>query len=197
MIREYSELKSGSGGSHEIVKKLVDAVQNRSGNDAHVRRILSEEGLAGRIAALLVRLTIDPELYLVRVKGAAQLIEEGGYVIADDLNISKFRDPTESGVRSALLVQPTGSLGIDDFLRELERFAFRPATLQELLAFGIQNATDMDNREISVFTMKVKTGMEGKIPGVSYSEKGLRVFGKHAHEALSARNHFLVFPEEK
>lgn len=55
MARQKSDLLGALGAAFQIVKAIVEAVQDRGGSDEDVRLILKDAGVCGKIADLLVR----------------------------------------------------------------------------------------------------------------------------------------------
>ncbi len=139
MARSKSEFLSSLGTAFQIFKAISDQVLNLGGKDEDLRRVLSDQILAEKIARLFIER--NSEVFPVTVdysQSLAQMIVAGKYNwVNPDITQEHF-PITASGTVELLpeLVHFGKSMSTDDVLKELDRRGFRPTTLPELLAFG-------------------------------------------------------------
>jgi hypothetical protein len=137
-----SEFVSSAGTVFELVKTLSDEVNSLGGNDDHLRRILSDKSVAREVAELLVGKPV-PESYSLtinRQRSRAEMVAAGKYDYVNP-NITEENFPVGEGEAEvkAVLVHLDRSSSDEEVLREMERQGLRPATMDELCAFGEQH----------------------------------------------------------
>jgi hypothetical protein len=137
-----SEFVSSAGTVFELVKALADEVNSLGGNDDHLRRILSDKSVVREVAELLVGKPV-PESYSLtinRQRSRSEMVAAGNYDYANP-NITEENFPVGEGEAEvkAVLLHLDRDASDEEVLAEMERQGLRPATMDELNAFGEQH----------------------------------------------------------
>ena len=147
-----SSFVSAMGALLEIVVTLVAMVKKMGGEVGECFYLLSRKENEGELEAIAARMV---ELFK-RTKRMAEntfrLVVNYNQSLADMVSTGKYdwvnSDITEKHFPntrrgkeevSLHLVHFNRNIGSEDALRELDKMGFRPATIEELLAFGAQN----------------------------------------------------------
>lgn len=137
-----SEFVSSAGTVFELVKALSDEVNSLGGSDDDLRRILSDKSVAREMAELLVG---KPELQsypltINRERSRSEMVKAGRYDYVNS-NITEENSPVVEGEAEveAVLVHLDRVASDEEVLAEMERLGLRPATMDELNAFGEQH----------------------------------------------------------
>ncbi len=131
-----NEFVSSLGIIFEIIKKISDAIKAQGGNDEDFRRVLSEVGLAEKIAEVIMACT-----YKVVVnynKSLAEMIVSGKYgYVADEISEGKFpiQDAGSHEV-NLVLVNLDKIASTTMVLEHLDKMGLKPASIEHLLVFG-------------------------------------------------------------
>ena len=146
MARQKSDILSGMGSGYEIVKAIADVVKNLGGGDDDMRRILSEEPLRRSIGKAIMHngsevSTSGATTYPVMIDYAdtfEQRLASGRYDWKnDDINKKNFPVKGDGTVERALELAHYGkNMSTDAVLAAIDATGYRPATIEELLAFG-------------------------------------------------------------
>lgn len=142
-----SELVRGAGMAADIWTRLDQAVRARGGIEDDLHLLARQEGqsVIDMIAERLVRAgAVARNVYPIigeygdeYSKLFVSLLEKGEYGYKNP-NITPINFPGECISQfDAVLFHPNRDISSDDVLRELDEMGFRPATMIELLAFGV------------------------------------------------------------
>ena len=147
MPKPKSDILSGSGNAFEIIKTIVNEVKNRGGSDDDVRRILSDRALQIRIGNLIMGINkpdtvLDPNVYPVEIDYSdtfKQRLDAGRYdQKGHGITKSNFSVKGDGKIwRDLRLVCYNKHMSNDSVLAAIEAQGYRPATIEELLAFGV------------------------------------------------------------
>lgn len=146
MAKQKSDILSGMGSGYEIVKTIIDEVKNRGGSDDDVRKILSDRTLQIRIGDLIMGTdqqdtTPRSTIYPVEIDYSdtfEQRLAAGRYDWKNsDITEKHFPVKGEGQIQVDLELAHYGkSLSTEAILAAIEAQGYRPATIEELLAFG-------------------------------------------------------------
>ena len=139
MAREKSGLLSAVGTALEIIRAIVEAVQDLGGSDDDVRRILIESDLRGKIAKLLVFKTLRVFKVICDCgKTLTEMINDGNYGYVDS-NITQQNFPIQRSGRRQMevaLFHFDRIIVSEQAVAEMDKVGYRPATIEEFLALG-------------------------------------------------------------
>lgn len=138
MARQKSEFVSALGTAFEMVKLIAEEVYALGGSDNDLRRIIKDRKLRQQIAKLLV--TNLGEGYPLDVFGHSidELVKQGNYDWANDsINDRNFK-ADEMHQTEVFLKHFGQSMSTEAVLKALDADGLRPATMSELLEFGIR-----------------------------------------------------------
>ncbi|MDD5340966.1 MAG: hypothetical protein PHC97_00850 [Patescibacteria group bacterium] len=141
MVREKSDFLSSFGIVFEIWKKIVNAVQDIGGTDDDLRGILTEDGLAQKLADVLMsslQITGPFETKINYNRSLVELIEAGKYDGVDpEINDQNF-PVVGNGEHEVKLfcVHFKKSCTTEEVLAYLVQHALQPAKIEHLLAVG-------------------------------------------------------------
>lgn len=136
--RQKSEFVSALGTAFEIFKAIAQEVYTLGGSDGDMRRILKERALCQQIAKLLV--VNLGEVYPVNIfgKGIDELVKQGNYDwVNDSINDRNFK-ADEMHQTEIFLKHFEQNMSAEAVLKALDADGLRPATMSELLEFGIR-----------------------------------------------------------
>ncbi|MBI4090447.1 MAG: hypothetical protein HY422_00305 [Candidatus Komeilibacteria bacterium] len=146
MARQKSDILSGMGSGYEIVKAIADEVKNLGGGDDDLRRILSEPSLRTTIGKAIMHngsevSTSGATTYPVTIDYAdtfEQRLASGRYDWKNsDIKEKNFPIKGEGTVERNLELAHYGKdMSTDAVLAAIDAQGYRPATIEELLAFG-------------------------------------------------------------
>lgn len=146
MAKQKSDILSGMGSGYEIVKVIVDEVKNRGGGDDDVRKILSDRNLQTHIGDLIMgtyqqAVKPIPTTYPVEIDYTdtfEQRLAAGRYDWKNsDITEKHFPVKGEGKVKLDLeLAHYAKSMSTEAVLAAIDAQGYRPATIEELLAFG-------------------------------------------------------------
>jgi len=136
-----SNLISGMGIALSLVQGLVEAVKKVGGSDDDLHRLVTEEGkptlakIAGLIAGIVrqtFRVVVDYS------RDLAQMIADGAYdYVNSDITADHFPIKGEGKQeREIELFHFNRTISSDDAIKEMAAAGYRPAFIEELLAFG-------------------------------------------------------------
>ncbi len=138
MSREKSQFLSGFGTALQIFKAIADAVLEAGGSDDDLRRVLSDKGLATKIAKVIVN-----ELFFYKVtvdykQTVIQMIQAGKYDwINDDITAERFPIQGEGEKEVEVTLFHFGwKISSETAISAMDKAGYRPATIEELLALG-------------------------------------------------------------
>ena len=137
-----SNLISGMGIALSLVQGLVEAVKKVGGSDDDLHRLVTEEGkptlakIAGLIAAGIVHQTF--KVVVDYSRDLAQMIADGAYdYVNSDITADHFPTKGEGKQeREIELFHFNRTISSDDAIKEMVASGYRPAFIEELLAFG-------------------------------------------------------------
>ena len=146
MARQKSDILSGMGSGYEIVKAIADEVKNLGGGDDDLRRILSEPSLRLTLGKAIMHngSEVSPSnatTYPVTIDYAdtfEQRLASGRYDWKNsDINKKNFPVKGEGTVDRILeLAHYAKDMSTDAVLAAIDAQGYRPATIEDLLAFG-------------------------------------------------------------
>ncbi len=142
MSRTKSDFLKGAGKMFEISKAIADEVLAQGGSDDDLARVLSDKQLTKDLASRIVRDKAEVLIATVNYdRSIADGIAAGKYDWKDTDITEKRYSRSGSGTQEVTfsLVHFGKNTSTKDALAELDRRGFRPATLQELLAVGVQH----------------------------------------------------------
>ncbi|MDO8467243.1 MAG: hypothetical protein Q7S83_03850 [bacterium] len=148
MSQKRSEFLGSFGTAFQVFKALTDEVLGMGGGDADLRRIETDKGLRQKLAQLIVGVQEKAaNIFKVIVDYSLSLADMIKQVKSDWTNsdITERHFPRPSIPRGiskkaevALeLIHFNRSISSDDAIAELKRLGYRPATIWELLVFGM------------------------------------------------------------
>ena len=142
MARKQSEFVKAAYKAARVLEKLANAVLDAGGTDDDVRRIETEEGLAEKLAKVVVdgkkaiqnifRVTVDYSRSLAEMIAAGKYDWSNSGITADHFPV-KGEGVSEVELT---LVHFNRFMSTDAVLKELAKTGFRPAKIEELLALG-------------------------------------------------------------
>lgn len=138
-----SQLARGASMAADVWQKLDRRVKARGGTDEDMYRLANKEGesILDMVADHLVKVgAVQRNRYPVQSKHNSfqEAIAAGKYEFVDDyITAEHFKLEGEIVVDTELvLYHPNRDIESDDVVKELDQVGLRPATLQELCAFG-------------------------------------------------------------
>ncbi len=149
--KKNREFVGNLGTGADLLQKLAQDVYARGGGDEDLRLIISDDGLRGRLADLIVgERRIKTDIYTVAIdwsQSPKQMIASGRYdYVNEDINERNFplsppvqEDGSERSNRGETeleLIYFDRRLTTAEVLDELDSRGLRPAVVWELLAFG-------------------------------------------------------------
>lgn len=138
MARQKSEFVSALGTAFELVKLIAEEVYALGGSDSDMRRILKERKLRQQIAKLLVANL--GEVYPLDVFGHSinDLVKQGNYGWSNP-NINDQNFQADEMHQTEVILKHFGKdMSTEAVLNALDAEGLRPATMSELLNFGIR-----------------------------------------------------------
>ncbi len=137
MARQKSDFVSALGVAFEIFKAIAEEVYALGGTDNDIRRILKERTLCQQIAKLLAANVREGYLLNVYGHGINELVRQGRYDYANT-NIRDGNFQPDQMHQTEFFLRHFGKvMSTDAVLRALDKDGLRPATMPELLEFGI------------------------------------------------------------
>lgn len=140
---KMSELTRGAGMAADLWCKLEMELKERGGTGEELGFLVGDQGAAlrGTVADYLIKaVAIQRNRYPVQSKhkSLTEAISAGKYDYANDyITAEHFKLEGEIVVDTELvLYHPDRNIGSEDVVKELDQVGLRPATLQELCAFG-------------------------------------------------------------
>lgn len=155
----------GFGAGSDALKVVAHAVSDAGGNHEHIRRLLSEEGLASRLANRLVELKLNPINYRFEVvdQSWVQLLnplenklDRLNYRWRLDRLVQMSRHPryAERGEYQARLAQPRfAGVNAAVLSGEIERQGLAPASLRQLAEWAVKYYSSVPKDGIRVFCL--------------------------------------------
>ena len=138
-----SQLARGASMAADVWQKLDQRVKARGGTDEDMYRLANKEGegILDMVADHLVKMgAVQHKRYPVQSKHKSlqDAIAAGKYDYANDyITAEHFKLKGEIVVDTKLvLYHPDRDIDSDNVVKELDQMGLRPATLQELCAFG-------------------------------------------------------------
>ncbi|HEY8108803.1 MAG TPA: hypothetical protein VIF43_02235 [Patescibacteria group bacterium] len=158
----------GFGADYEVARRIAHAVSDLGGTGEHFLRLRSEEGLAEKIADLLVLATAD-DPFAFPVEGPphdelARLLRTPGIELTDEFRKHDWPDAAPFVVspgwhRARLVTVRSGSIESKQLREETVRHKLRPAVLEELIFCYIEHPWMFDRKPVGVL------GTVGTLPG--------------------------------
>lgn len=142
MARKKSEFLGALGVAFEIFKAIADAVIARGGGDDDLRRVVSDKGLAGKIAEVIMTGRAVVDFLEVNYDLAFEAMVAAGHYDYCNLDITAERFPNKAtGVKryEPVLVHLGRNASTMEALAEIKRLGLIPASAAELLAYGAKN----------------------------------------------------------
>ncbi|MBI1956993.1 MAG: hypothetical protein HYS44_00845 [Candidatus Niyogibacteria bacterium] len=146
VTKDKSAIISGMGVGMSIIQTLVGKARRRGVSDEVIHSLATPEGdtLLDQFVEIMAgtqRGTNDSNLHSVTVNyglSLAEMIAAGHYDwVNNDITAKRFPVKGEGVVNVEIqLVHLNCTMESDDILRELDTMGLRPATIEELLAFG-------------------------------------------------------------
>jgi hypothetical protein len=139
MARPKSEFLKAMGTGWEIFQTIVNEVLSLGGNDEHLRRILTSKILRRQIGELIVE---GGTKVVESTRTLATMIAEGKYGSVND-NITEANFPMSENLVLGLepkLFHFGRIISSENVIREMEKEGYRPATIWDLLDYGIKNS---------------------------------------------------------
>jgi hypothetical protein len=135
-----SEVKSGINVGARVLTRLVETVQDFGGGDDELRLIETDEDIRREIAHILMHkpLVSSRLIAVSRDLSLADLIAAGKYDSVDDMITGEHFPITNHGpatINLVLISFPHDRTPMD-VLRTIDSLGYRPANIEELLAFG-------------------------------------------------------------
>ncbi|MFA6253209.1 MAG: hypothetical protein WCV69_03010 [Patescibacteria group bacterium] len=138
MARQKSEFVSALGTAFEMIKLIAEEVYFLGGNDNNMRTILKDRKLRQQIAKLLVANTGDVCALDIFGKSIDELVRQGNYDWANNsINDHNFK-ADEMHQTEVFLKHFGQNMSMEAVLNALDADGLRPATMSELLGFGIR-----------------------------------------------------------
>jgi hypothetical protein len=138
-----SQLARGASMAADVWQKLDARVKARGGTDEDMYRLANKEGegILDMVADRLVKMgAVQRNRYPAKAshKSLQEAIAAGKYDYASDyITAEHFKLEGEIVVAAELVIYPPDrDIESDDVVKELDQMGLRPATLQELCAFG-------------------------------------------------------------
>ena len=157
MARPKSEFLSGFSIAVQCFKAITDAVLKRGGDDSHIRRLLTEEQLADKVAQLLIGeeklqplvLKIYPTVVDCTVSDDPverfRMMRDAGNhdwmsdMVKDDYMGHWSIKEEERHERELVLVHLNYTASSEDALRYMREYDLKRPTIADGLAFGTQH----------------------------------------------------------
>ena len=140
--KETGDFVRSTGLVFEIIKKISDAIKTLGGSDDDLHRVLTEKGLAGKIAEVIMAINqkVD-ETYKVIVDyglSLAEMVKAGKYDwFNDDITDKRFEVQGDGQHEVELvLVHLNRNATTKEVLEYLHNQGLEPAKIEHLLAFG-------------------------------------------------------------
>ena len=138
MSREKSQFLSSFGTAFQVFKAITDEVLIAGGSDDDLRRVLSDEGLARKIAKVIMggdqcfKVIVDYDQTL------KQMICAGQYDWIDNDIVSNHFPVTGTGQKETeiTLFHFNRVISSDNAIVEMAKAGYRPALVEELLTLG-------------------------------------------------------------
>lgn len=171
-----SQLARGASMAADVWQKLDQRVKARGGTDEDMYRLANKEGegILDMVADHLVKVgAVQRNRFPVKAshKSLQDAIAAGKYDYANDyITAEHFKLEGEIVVDTELvLYHPDRDIESDDVVKELDQMGLRPATLQELCAFG-EKYPDIQ-REFPVVALGsvcVGSGGDRRVPSLDF-----------------------------
>jgi hypothetical protein len=142
MSRKKSEFLGALGIAFEIFKAIADAVIAIGGTDDDLRCVVSERGLANRIAEVIMAGRAVIEILEVNYDLAFEAMVAAGHYDYRNPNITAEYFPNQAtGVRryKPVLVSLGRNASTKEALAEIQGMGLIPASAAELLAYGAKH----------------------------------------------------------